>query len=242
MENQDFTIGQIKPVECYKQGWEIIKSDYWLFFAIALVGGLIGGMSLYILLGVMICGIFYANLQKIDHGIASFDNLWKGFGFFVPSLIVTLFIVVPMIFVYAIIYVPIIFAAMMGPNLNPEEFMGILIGAFAVDAVLIVLMVCFHTLLMFSFPLIIDRNLSAFQAMKTSMKAVWKNLGGVTGLIGVQIVLMLLGMLTCGIGIYFLMPILMAGFAVAYRQVFPAGQNFQTPPPPNAFSGAGSYT
>ena len=67
--------------------------------------------------------------------------------------------------------------------------MAMMIGALAVDFVLLIAVVCFHTLLMFSFPLIVDRNLSALQAMKMSAKAVWKNLGGVVGIIGVYIVL-----------------------------------------------------
>ena len=40
MNNENFTVGQIRPVECYKEGWELIKSDYWLMFAIALVGAI----------------------------------------------------------------------------------------------------------------------------------------------------------------------------------------------------------
>jgi hypothetical protein len=57
--------GVIRPVECMKEGWELIKQDYWIFFAITLVGFLIGGISMYILVGAMFCGIFYCYLQKI---------------------------------------------------------------------------------------------------------------------------------------------------------------------------------
>lgn len=238
MNSENFTVGQIRPVECYKEGWELIKSDYWLMFAIALVGVLIGGVSLYILLGAMACGIFLCYLQKIDTGTASFDNLWKGFDFFKPSFIVMLAIAVPTIIVYAIIYAPFIMAAMMGSKLSEGEFMGLLAGAAIVDLIVIAVMVSFHTLLMFSFPLIADRKMSAVEAMKLSAKAVWKNLGGVIGLFGVYFALCILGILTCGIGMYFLLPIMIAGFTVAYRKVFPAQRsaNFN-PPPPNAYSG-----
>lgn len=238
MNNENFTVGQIRPIECYKEGWELIKNDYWLMFAIALVGGLIGGISMYILLGAMACGIFICFLQKIDTGTVTFDNLWKGFSFFKPSFIVILVIVVPMIFIYALIYAPFLMAMVMGSKLSEQEMMGMLIGASVIDFVLLLIMVCFHTLLMFSFPLIVDRNLSGIAAMKMSAKAVWKNLGGVIGIIGVYFVLCLLGMLSCGIGMYFLMPIMIAGFTVAYRKVFPGqvGMNFN-PPPPNFYQG-----
>ena len=174
MNDSDFTTGQIKPIECYKEGWEIIKNDYWILFLIAFVGALIGGFSLYILLGAMVCGIFFCFLQKIDTGTVSFDNLWKGFDYFFPSLIVTLFIIVPMIVVYAIIYIPFIIFAVMGQKLSSEEFMSMFVRRLAVDAVIVFIMVCFHTLLMFSFPLIVDRKLSALESIKRVLKLLWQ--------------------------------------------------------------------
>jgi uncharacterized membrane protein len=90
-------------------------------------------------------------------------------------------------------------------------------------------------LLMFSFPLIVDRNLGALEAVKTSAKAVWGNLGGVAGLIGVAIILSLFGIITCGIGMYFIMPIMIAGYAVAYRKIFPAQANRNYNPPTSDF-------
>ena len=239
----EFQTGQIRAVECYKEGWELIKDDYWLLFAISLVGGLIGGMSMYILLGAMVCGIFVCFLQKIDTGKVEFDSLWKGFGFFVPSLVVTIFVVIPIMFVYGVIYAPLIMAAVLGQNLDPGAMISILLAGLAVDLVFVVLMVCFHTLIMFAYPLIADRNLPAIQAMTTSAKAVWANLGGVAALFGIQFLAVFVGaLLTCGLGIYFLMPIMLAGMAVGYRRVFPSLTRSEfSPPPPTAYPGAGAY-
>lgn len=238
MNNMEFRTGVIKPVECVKEGWELIKNDYWVLFAVGLVGGIIGGFTMYILLGAMFCGIFYCYLQAIDGKPVAFDGLWKGFSYFAPGLVVTLFIVIPMIFVYGIIYFPFIMAAVMGSNLSESEMMTLLFGAMAVDFVVIIIMVCFHTLLMFSFPLIVDRELSGIQAMKTSARAVWNNLGGVVGLILVNFGLMIVGYLALCIGFYFVIPIIIAGNAVAYRKVFPAptNRNFN-PPPPQFYQG-----
>lgn len=239
MNNTEIKTGVIRPVECVKEGWELIKSNYWILFAILFVGVIIGSFSLYILLGAMTCGIFYCYLQAIDGREVSFEGLWKGFDFFKPGLIVMLFIIVPMIVVYSIIYLPFILAAVMGSKLSEEELTGLLIGAFAVDLVFIIVMVCFHTLLMFSFPLIVDRKLGAIAAMKTSGRAVWRNLGGVTGLILVNMGLILLGYLALCIGVYFVIPVMIAGNVVAYRKIFPASQNrdFDSPPPPNVYQG-----
>lgn len=244
MYNPEFQTGVIHPVECFKEGWELIKSDYWILFAISLVGMLIGGFSMYILLGAMLCGIYYCFLRKIDTGTVSFDDLWKGFSFMLPSLIVTLLIVVPMFIVFGIIYVPIILALVAGPNLSPDEAMGLFVSAAIFDVIVAVVMVCLHTLLMFSFPLIIDRKMSALESVKLSARAVWQNLGGTAGLVGLSYILMLIpGIITCGIGTYFVIPIMFAAFMVAYRKVFPSSNNQfnNQPPPPNAFRGAGSY-
>jgi uncharacterized membrane protein len=99
---------------------------------------------------------------------------------------------------------------------------GLLVAAVAVDVVFILIMVCFHTLLMFSFPLIVDRKLGAIQAMTTSAKAVWRNMGGVVGLILVNMGIVILGELAFCIGIYLAIPVVFATNVVAYRKVFPA--------------------
>jgi len=214
--------GAIKPIDCVKEGWELIKGDYWILFAVTLVGVLIGAMTLYILLGAMACGIYYIYLRRIDGGPVVFDDLWKGFSWWVPGLVLVVFIFVPMIFVYGLIYFPLIMAAVMGNRLSESELWSIMGGAFAVDLVFVVIMVCFHTLIMFAFPLIVDRGQGVFKAMLTSSKAVWKNLGGVAGLFAVNFVLSFAGALACGVGIYFVIPIIFAGNLVAYRRIFPA--------------------
>src|SRR6188768_982642 len=137
MQQPQYRTGVIKPVECVKEGFELIKSDYWLLFAIWLVGGLIDGNPV------------------------KFDDLWKGMQWFLPGLVVMIFIVAPMIVLYAGLYVPLVLAAVMGTKLSQDEMMGMLVGAFIVDFILLIGMVCLHTLLIFSFPLIVDRNLGA---------------------------------------------------------------------------------
>lgn len=243
MQNTEFRTGVIRPVECFKEGWELIKAQYWLLFAVSLVGMLIGGATMYILLGAMVCGIFYCYLQKIDGKTFQFEDLFKGFNYILPGLVVVLFIVVPMIVVYAGIYFPVLAAILMGSKLSESDFMALLTGSLIVDFIFIVVMVCLHTLLMFAFPLIVDRNLSGWQAMKTSARAVWNNLGGVAGLWAVGFAVNLVGLMIFCIGVYLTIPILIAGNIVAYRKVFPRqNEPVFNPPTPDAYRGAGSYT
>jgi len=228
--------GVIRPVECMKEGFEIIKSDYWILFAITLVGAMLGGITMYVLFGAMLCGIYYCYLQKIDGQPVVFEDLWKGFQWWLPGLVAVLIIIIPAFALSFIIYLPFIAAVIMGPKLSEPEIMTLLFGGFAVDIVLTIIMVCFHTLLMFTFPLIVDRNLGVLEAMKLSAKGVWKNLGGIAGLYGVVLILSILGLLTC-IGTYFIIPIILAGTAVAYRKIYPKPGAHGFQPPSQNFQG-----
>lgn len=238
MTNTEFRTGVINPVDCVKEGFELIKRDYWLLFAILLVGALIGGVTMYILAGAMFCGVFIAYIKAIDGKPVIFDDLWKGMNYFGPGLVVVLVMVVPAFAYYIFAYLTFV-AAILGGSQGGEAGM---IGAFVVigiiDLVILIAMVCFHTLLTFSLPLIVDRNLGAIDAMKTSAKAVWANMGGVAGLIVVNIGLCFVGYMALCIGIYFVIPIVIAGNVVAYRRVFPSLEmrTNMNPPPPNSYN------
>ena len=239
MTNTEFKVGAIKPVECLKEAWELIKPNYILLFAVAIVGVMIGGITMYVLIGSMMCGVYLCYLQAIDGQKVEFDALFKNIKqYFLPSLPVVILIVVPMLVVFGVIYFPLIMATIMGSKLSESELMTMLFGSLAVDLVITIIMVCLHTLLMFAFPLIVDRNLSGWQAIKLSAKSVWKNLGGVTGLWAVMFVVNLAGTLLFCFGVYFTIPIILATQVVAYRKVFPkqGNQLFNSPPPPNAFN------
>ncbi len=238
MQQYEFTVGQIRPIECVKEGFERIKKDYWLLFGIALVGGLIGGITMYVLAGAMICGIFFVYLNAIDGKPVIFDDLWKGMQHLGQGLIVILVILVPTFVYYIFAYFSLV-AAIIGGGATAGEagLFGALIVIGIIDIVVLIVLVSFHTLLTFSFPLIVDRNLSAIDAMKLSMKASWQNLSGVAGLVAVNFGLMLAGYIALCVGLYFIIPIMVAANVVAYRKVFPRLDNLQfQPPPPTAYS------
>src|SRR5262249_20299250 len=158
--------------------------------AIFIIGALTGAITAYVLIGAMVCGIMYCFLRRIDGYPVKFEDLWKGLKFFWPSLFVTLLIVVPIvvwvIVLFVTVYLPLLTSAMMGDRMNGDELLSVLAGAFAVDFVVALVMICLHTLLTFSFPLVIDRGLTGFAPITVSAKAVWKNLGGAGGLYAVN--------------------------------------------------------
>lgn len=221
MNETDFRTGVINPVECFKEGWISIKENYWLLFAITIVGLLIGGLSLYILVGSMVCGIFAVYFKVFDKEEPQFEDLFAGFRFFRPSLFVVIVIVVPTAVVIGLIYVPLLLATVSGSRMSGDELFALLTGTLVAEFVFAFVMVCIHTLLMFSFPLIVDRGLGGWQSVKVSARAVWANLSGVTGLWAVSFVAALAGYLALCVGIYFVIPLILAGNVAAYRKVFP---------------------
>jgi len=243
MTNTEFKTGVIKPVECMKEGWELIKDQYWLFFAITLVGMLVGGLIPFgIGVGAMFCGIYYTMFQKLDGKTVEFGDLFKGFNYFVQGLIPMLIIIVPSVILGIIMYASmfaVMFSSMDSRGRIDDSVIWKLYGTIITEGLVLSLVLgCLHAFIMFSFPLIVERKLSGMEAFKLSAKAVWQNLSGVAGLILVEFGLGFIGYLICGIGLYLTMPIMFAGVLVAYRKVFPKldSNQFATPPPPNAFN------
>ncbi len=236
MNRIEFKTGVIKPVECMKEGWELIKDEYWLIFGITFVGMLIGGLIPFGLgIGAMFCGIYLVIFKKWRKEPIEFGDLFKGFDYFGPGLVVSLFVIVPvlisMIFVYGSIIA--LMLALAGSGVNGDSVVWALIGTVFVEAVVVSLVIsCLHALVMFAYPLIVDKKLGGVDAFKLSAKAVWQNLSGVVGIILVEFVMGLAGYMAFGIGLYFVLPIMFAGVLVAYRRVFPEIQNFENRPDP----------
>ncbi len=243
MEQPEFTVGQIRAVECFKEGWEMIKPHYWMMFAITLVGMLIAGIIPFgIGLGAMYCGIYFVLFQLSSGKPPDFSDLFKGFNFFVQALIATLILVLPMIVFMIVMWVSmagIMFSMVDSRGIvNPSAIFA-LYGTLIFEGVIMAIVLsCIHAFLIFSYPLIVERNLSGIEAFKLSARASWANLGGVVSLILCQFALGFLGYLACAVGLYFTIPIMFAGVFVAYRRVFPGSQTRDfSPPPPNVYEG-----
>jgi hypothetical protein len=245
MQSNEFNTGVIKPVECMKEGWELIKNEYWLFFAITLVGLLIGGAIPVVLVGPMLCGIYFCFLQKFDGRKVEFGDLFKGFDYFLPALIATL-VLVGFIFVASIVFIVIpsfvLFAVAGATGGKGGQMIAMVsfIIFFLLMLIFAVIAACIHALIVFTHLLIVDRQLSGWDAIRLSARAARHNLGGVVGFIALQILLSIAGMLALIIGAYLVLPIIYAGTTVMYRKVFPQiVLPSNIPPSPANYPGAG---
>lgn len=250
MSEIQFKTGVIRPIECMKEGWELIKDQYWLIFAITLVGMLIAGAVPFgILLGVMMCGIYFCLFQKLRGQTVAFEGLFKGFDYFGPGFVASLVLIVPAVILGFIAYTPLILmqiSMINSKNPDPSMIFGYLsffgIGIIVLFIVLATLNIC----LFFAYPLIIEHGLSGTAAFKLSARAVWNNLSGVIGFVLLEVAMAITGYALCLVGVYLMMPIMFAGALICYRKVFPALNSFNNPssnipPSPSAYQSAGSY-
>ena len=240
-----FRRNAVEPMQCIKGGWEIIKNQYWLFVGMTLVGLLIGSaVPLGILLGPMMCGL-YLTLFKARRGESiEFAMLFKGFDYFGPSLIATLLHIVPIIAIvlpaYLLFYVSMFVSmAAQGDEPNPGALLGVMVVFGIFWLVVLVVVVIASIGFTFAYPLIVDRKLQGFDAVKLSFKAAFANFWRLLGMTLLTSLLSIAGVLACYVGMFFVLPIAYAAIAKAYEQVFGLadGTEFSNlPPPPPVFN------
>ena len=232
----------VKPIECLKAGHELVRNQYWLFVGICAVGMIIASfVPLGILMGPMMCGIYLTLFRTRQGQRIEFGDLFKGFDFFGESLIAALLHMIPIfvIIVPTYIFFYISMFAMMASQGGREPEPGLVFGFFGfwivVWIVLMLVLILISVIFTFAYPLIVDRRLAGFEAVKLSVKAAMANFWGLLGLMFLSGLLALGGILLCYVGWFLVMPITFGAIAVAYEQVFGlsegAGPNLPPPPP-----------
>ena len=236
----------VEPVSCIKGGWEIIRNQYWLFFGMTLVGVLIGGAVPIILMGPMMCGLNLAFFKTRRGEPIEFGTLFKGFDYFGQSVIAALLQTIPVVVIivpayilfYVFMFVSIAASGSSGDP-NPAALFGVMamFGVFwlVVVAIIIIISIGF----IFVFPLIVDRKLSAIDAIKLSFRAALSNFWRLLGMVLLTSLMSAIGVLACYVGAFLVMPIAYASIAKAYEQVFglDEGVGFSNmPPPPPVFN------
>lgn len=265
MSNIQFQRGAIDAGACVSGGWELIKANYWMFFGMTtllVVGSiviscipLVGGLLFQIVLAPpLTVGIYYAVLREMDREPTDFGMMFKGFEKMGTAVIVGLIQSIP-----SIIWTIFSFALNIGSTMvqiiqqqtgrrygmefaSPNDaapliaggmLVIVLIGAF----VMLIFSIAWGITFYFVYPLIADHDMQPMDAIKLSFSAAWSNLGGIVVLFIFEFLICLVGVMALCVGILFVLPIVFAANAIAFRQVFPnirRNMNF-SPPPPNAY-------
>lgn len=223
----DFQKVPIRPVDCLTQATNLLGDQYWLFVGICAVGMLIGSaVPMAILAGPMMCGVYLCYFKRMQGERVTFDLLFKGFDYFVESLIATLILVgammiilVPIYLVFFVLFIG--FGAFTGQAPDGEFALGFFGLLGLVYFLILVLSILVGTFFIFVYPLIVDRGLKAVPALKTSFKAALANFGGVLGLVLLTTLMGFLAACCCYLPVFLVLPITFGATALAYRKVFP---------------------
>ncbi len=225
----EFSRVAIAPFECISEGWTRVRDQYWLFVGICGAGILLGSfVPLGILMGAMMCGIYYCLLERWRGRRVRFEQLFKGCdsSIFVQTLIPSL-LMVALSFAITIPIVVLAFASGMVVAISaanhhagdlPAAVVFILMGGGFVLVMLATVLL--SVFMLFAYPLIIDRRMRGLDAMKLSARAAMAHVWGLLGLSLVLFGIGLLGALCCYVGAFLVMPISFGAFAAAYVKVF----------------------
>jgi uncharacterized membrane protein len=255
MINIPFNSGAIDASGAIGQGWELIKKNYWMYFGISLLAWVmiacIPLVSLF-LFGPVMVGIYYV-LQREQRGEpVEFGMMFKGFEKFVPAMVVGLIQNIPTIIFQIFQWTFDIGRFMMMNNASSSRGRGgdpdlgplaLISGVYLIFLLgFLVFLLVWHFSFYFTMQLLAEHDgLGAIDAIKLSARAAFSNAGGLILLMILEGLLMIAGAIACGIGMFFVIPIIYAANATAYRYVFPpvtpSYQN-NAPPPPDVYGGS----
>jgi hypothetical protein len=224
MEQDDVVFQRvaIEPLDCLSKAKDLIGGQYWLFVGICTVGILIGSVvPLAVLMGPMFCGIFLCFFSRMAGEPVPFEKLFRGFDYFLESLIATLLLMAASMVVILPVYLLMV-VGFIGMGAGGDDEMA---AVFVVLMIFVYLLIFVASMLLgaffsFVYPLIVDRGLRAIPAIKLSVRAVTANFGGVLGLMLLNGLISLAAALCCYLPVFLVSPICIGAVAVAYRKVF----------------------
>ena len=199
---------EVKFSEWIQRGFELFKQNAVLLILVSLIGGIISACTLGILSGPMFAGVILVTLALLDkkEPKPEIGTLFKGFDYFVQSLLYTMVVFVVVVLLNFVLgFIPCV-----GQILS--IFVSVAAGA----------------LLMFTMFLITDRKMEFRAAIMESVNVVKSNFWPFLGFGLVAHVIGSIGMVVCCIGVFITLPICTCILAVAYRDVF-SGTSVQTP-------------
>lgn len=220
------------------QGWGLVKTNFGVLIggfvvyalitcavsalgSISLVGRVLSAIVGLVITGPLMGGLWYLFLHAVRGEAAAVVDVFAGFrksfaqlflGYLIPSLL-ALLCLLPALAVASVTVLPAVLHHR-GPNLMQ------LILVFAVVLLCILLIIFLQTNWMFTLPLIIDRQMDFWPAMKTSWRKVNQHWWQAFGLVVLVGLVNMAGLLTCCVGILVTFPIGLAAMMYAYETIF----------------------
>ena len=187
---------------------------------IPIIGGLFSILNLLVSAPLM-GGLFYVTLKSIRSQPASVGDVFEGYrrafmqlclGYIVPA-IVTALCFIPAGIIAAILLLPTL-------SKHSQPDLGAIMTTVGVGLVCLIPAMILSVNWMFTLPLIVDKRLNFRSAMKTSWRKViqhWWQLFGLLFFVGL---INLAGLILCGVGLIFTLPLAIAATMYAYETLF----------------------
>jgi uncharacterized membrane protein len=253
MTNIQYNSGVVDASGCVSSGWALIKNNYWMYLGITFVAYLIVScipIANFFLYGPIMVGVYYVLQREMRGEPVEFGMMFKGFEKFVPAMAAGIIQNIPAI-IFQIFQLTFdigraVLSSRSGrggrdfgdPDLGP---LAAITGAYIVVALaFMVFGIIWHIAFIFVMPLLAEHELGPIEAIKLSAAAAFSNVGGLILLLILEILIAIAGVVALCFGVFFVMPLLYAATAVAYRQVFPdMGPSVyrNVPPAPDVYGG-----
>jgi hypothetical protein len=231
---------------CISRSFELLKNNFGVLFVaillFAVIEGIIAGFgaipfvgSLFsianlIIVGPLLGGLYYVFIQTIRRQPASAGDIFAGFrkGFvqlFLGKIVSGLLAGLCMI-PFVVVMLALVFSmAVAQHGQSPEErlhnlLVGLLPIGLPVFLICLVPTIYLQVRWIFTLPLIIDKQMNFWTAMKTSWKMVGKHWWQVFGLVILIGLVNIVGVLACCVGALFTAPIGYGALMYAYETIF----------------------
>lgn len=182
----DFGVRKVKvrTFGLMRRAYGLLGDQYWLFVGITLVGTFVASMVPFgLVAGAMLVGIYLCYIQRERGAQVEFATLFRGFDYFMESLMAFLIyfmasviVMIPfMIAIFVTVIGPVLAAAANAgnapPQIPPETLAAILTAILILYPLMIVANIAVALPFLFTFQLIADRNFKAIDAVKTMLAA-----------------------------------------------------------------------
>jgi hypothetical protein len=254
MNNVQYVSGAISPGDCIGNAWTLVSQKFGLYIGVGFVTLLLIGCIPFVgslLLGPVLGGFYYMVLRDMRGEPVDFGMMFKGFEKFVPLMVAGVIQAAPSLIATVLQYtvdIARLVGGARGGDVNFYQsgsdtlFAGISAGILIFVMVLSFIGIVWSVALSFAIPLILEHNLGVVDALLTSAKAAFSNVGGLIVLIILEALVGILGVIALCVGIFVAIPVIYAANVFAYRMVFPYFETApvnMAPPPPDTYGNFG---
>ena len=231
---------------CVSRGWELYKNNFGVVFGgvaiyfviqigfsafgqIPLLGALLSLVNL-VISGPLIGGVYLLLLRVIRGQPASIGDIFLGFQTRFLQLMLGYIVSALLIGVAAIPgLIPAGFATFMMIRAHEASAFYLLIGLIGL-VIILVPVLYLGVAWIFTVPLIADKGMDFWLAMRASRKAVARHWWTVFSLLVLMGLINVAGFLCCCVGLFFSLPLAMTAMMYAYEDIFSSRQTQTTQP------------